>query len=343
MFELAIITINYLSKIMKNINKIIKISLYLIICININNLFFRKSLFRKPKISIFLTIYNKGLYLKDCIQSLQKQTLKNIEIVAVNDGSTDNSLKILKKLSKTDRRIKILNNDRNHGSLYSRAMGIMNSSGEYLMNLDGDDRLIHKNDLEVLYKTSKANKYDVLIYLIKRIANNKTEEDYFQYLNKNQLKIFDDHITNKIVKRDLFIKSYHELKKEIFSNNWCFHEDNLWSYLVRKNAQSIGVINKYMYYYKRNKDSLNMKMGNELDAIQRFYRHKKLKDFNYINISNYSVFSIIRDIDKYKYFLNNRELKNLIIRLLIDIHRIYTTKITNIKLINNVLNNITHI
>ena len=207
MFELAIITINYLSKIMKNINKIIKISLYLIICININNLFFRKSLFRKPKISIFLTIYNKGLYLKDCIQSLQKQTLKNIEIVAVNDGSTDNSLKILKKLSKTDRRIKILNNDRNHGSLYSRAMGIMNSSGEYLMNLDGDDRLIHKNDLEVLYKTSKANKYDVLIYLIKRIANNKTEEDYFQYLNKNQLKFFDDHITNKIVKRDLFIKT----------------------------------------------------------------------------------------------------------------------------------------
>ena len=96
---------------------------------------------QKPKVSVFLPIYNKELYLNRSINSIQNQNLKEIEIVAVNDGSTDYSLKILKQLSKNDKRMKIINNDRNHGLLYSRAMGIINSSGEYLMNLDPDDKL----------------------------------------------------------------------------------------------------------------------------------------------------------------------------------------------------------
>ena len=108
----------------------------------------------KPKISIFLPIYNKELYLTNCIHNLQGQTFKNIEIIAVNDGSTDNSLKLLKKLSKNDQRIKIVNNDRNHGLLYSRAMGILNSSGEYLLNIDPDDTLIIKNQkYQFLYQS----------------------------------------------------------------------------------------------------------------------------------------------------------------------------------------------
>ena len=129
-----------------------------------------------------MPIYNKELYLKNCIESLQKQTLKDIEIVAVNDGSTDNSLEILKKLSKLDKRIKIVNNDRNHGLLYTRAMGIINSTGEFLMNLDPDDKLIDKNDLKKLYRLSKINNYDVIIYLIKRIAVNESDVEYFKYL-----------------------------------------------------------------------------------------------------------------------------------------------------------------
>ena len=78
-----------------------------------------------PKISIFLPIYNKAKYLKRSIKSIQIQTLKNIEIIPVNDCSEDNSLEVLKKMAKSDSRIKIVNNDRNRGLLYSRAMGIL--------------------------------------------------------------------------------------------------------------------------------------------------------------------------------------------------------------------------
>ena len=77
------------------------------------------------KVSVFLPIYNKCTYLQRSIRSIQNQSLENIEIVAVNDYSTDNTLISLKKMAKKDLRIKIVNNDRNHGLLYSRAMGIL--------------------------------------------------------------------------------------------------------------------------------------------------------------------------------------------------------------------------
>ena len=86
-----------------------------------------------PKISVFLPIYNKSKYLKRSINSIQKQTLKEIEIIAVNDGSTDNSLDILKEMGKKDSRIKIINSNKNHGSLFCRGLGILNSEGKYLM------------------------------------------------------------------------------------------------------------------------------------------------------------------------------------------------------------------
>ena len=60
-------------------------------------------------------------------------------------------------------------------------MGILNSTGEYLMNLDPDDKLVSKYDLNSLYKISKTNKYDIIIFLIKRIAVNKSDTQYFKY------------------------------------------------------------------------------------------------------------------------------------------------------------------
>ena len=80
---------------------------------------------KEVKVSVFLPIYNKCTYLQRSIGTIQNQSLENIEIVAVNDYSTDNTLISLKKMAKKDLRIKIVNNDRNHGLLYSRAMGIL--------------------------------------------------------------------------------------------------------------------------------------------------------------------------------------------------------------------------
>jgi glycosyltransferase involved in cell wall biosynthesis len=117
-----------------------------------------------PKISIFLPIYNKAKYLKRSIHSIQIQTLKEIEIITVNDCSNDNSLKILKKMAEKDSRIKIVNNNKNRGLLYSRAMGILYSKGEYLMNLDPDDKLEGPDNLEYLYKKAYQSKADIVSF-----------------------------------------------------------------------------------------------------------------------------------------------------------------------------------
>ena len=115
----------------------------------------------QPKISIYLPIYNSGIYLERSIGSLQKQTLKDIEIIAVNDCSTDNSYNILKNFASKDERIKIFNSTENRGLLYARAMGIINSNGEYIMDLDPDDEISNENDLEYLYLNTNNSQIDI--------------------------------------------------------------------------------------------------------------------------------------------------------------------------------------
>ena len=150
----------------RKLNKFHKLN-YLLYLLFLNAFIINYLQTNKPKISIFLPIYNKENYLVNSIQSLQNQTLKDIEIVAVNDCSNDSSLEILTNLAKNDERIKIVNNDKNHGLLYSRAMGILNSTGEYLMNLDPDDVIYGEDSLEYLYNQSKIYNLDIISFYVK--------------------------------------------------------------------------------------------------------------------------------------------------------------------------------
>ena len=186
------------------------------------------------KVSVFLPIFNKDKFLIRSISSIQSQSLKNIEIVAVNDCSTDKTLKILKKLSKKDCRIKIINNDRNHGLLYSRAMGIKNSRGQYLMNLDPDDRLYANNNLLILYNKAKILNLDYIIFLIKIKPINKTEIEISKIKDKLQLQMEDFLITNKFIKKEILLRAFQYFSNEIYGCKWNYHEDNIWNLLTRK-------------------------------------------------------------------------------------------------------------
>ena len=111
-----------------------------------------------------MPIYNKSKYLMKSIKSIQSQTLKDIEIIAVNDCSTDDSLFILTKLAKNDPRIKIVNNNKNYGLLYTRAMGILKTTGEYIIDVDLDDSLYENNVLEYLYEITNKFRVDVVSF-----------------------------------------------------------------------------------------------------------------------------------------------------------------------------------
>lgn len=241
-----------------------------------------------PKISVFLPIYNKAKYLIRSITSIQKQTLKEIEIIAVNDNSIDNSLDILNQLAQKDKRIKIINNVENRGLLYSRGMGILNSNGEYLMNLDPDDEINGKNSLKLLYNTAKNFNLDMLIFLS---INTKSNEKSWKYFEPNKIvnqpriyqsafkngRLNDYLITNKLLKKELFKKIFNIFKPQIYGDKWIYHEDNIFSILAYQNSNSTIFINKIVYIYHQNEESSMSNRGGIMEVKNLLYRNEMYK------------------------------------------------------------------
>ena len=231
-------------------------------------------------------------YIKNAINSIQNQTLKNIEIIAVNDFSTDKTYDILKELSLKDKRIRIINNTKNYGLLYSRAMGIIHSSGEYLMNLDPDDEFNESDNLEYLYKKITSSKSDIISfsYILKsslkirnlcntfdtKIEQPKLFEEVYKYDSKSNI---DYVIVNKLIKREIFLKAYNLFKKYIYYNKWNYHEDNIWSLLVHKVANSKICVKKIIYVYNNNlnKASLMKNRKTLLEYKNLIYRFEMKK------------------------------------------------------------------
>ena len=311
--------------------------------INFLKIFISLNNSKRPKVSVFLPIFNKEQYIIESLKNIKNQTLKDIEIIAVNDGSTDNSLKIIKKLSKNDNRIKIVNNDRNHGLLYSRSMGIINSTGEYLINLDPDDLFSSPNNLEFLYHKAKTLKVDTITFLLKQ-KRRQTKKHYRQLyeINKtNYLEIMRDKtMTNKFIKREIILRCYNDYKDKIFGGKWNYHEDNIWSILIHKYSKSMIFIKDYIYLYLQNKESLMHNRYNIQEAKNVIYRFEKIQNiFDYKN--TYSLDAFLYNIKKvHKIIKNNVELRKKIINKL----NIYICKNNNsflyeVKNIRNLLFN----
>ena len=108
---------------------------------------------QKIKVSIIVPVYNVEKYLKRCLDSITNQTLKELEIICINDGSTDNSLKILKQYAHKDKRISIINKQ-NEGLSVARNTGMEAASGEYIGFVDSDD-WIDLDFYKKLYTTAK--------------------------------------------------------------------------------------------------------------------------------------------------------------------------------------------
>ena len=140
------------------------------------------------KVSVVMPVYNAGELLKESIESAVKQTLKDIEILCVDDGSTDNSVEILKDLSKKYDCIKIYTQE-NEGSGSARNRALDESSGEYIAFLDADDIFVDKNALKKLYDLGVKNNADLVCGNLKRLSfesevipnPNYTAENYYYF------------------------------------------------------------------------------------------------------------------------------------------------------------------
>ena len=111
-----------------------------------------------PKISIIISIYNRENYVKSTIRSIQNQNLKEIEIIYIDDFSSDNSVNYIKEEQKNDPRIILYQNKQNMGTLYSKSIGVLLARGEYVYSLDSDDMFCSENYLNILYQNTENGK-----------------------------------------------------------------------------------------------------------------------------------------------------------------------------------------
>ena len=200
----------------------------------------------KIEISIIVPIYNSEKYLKKCIDSLINQTMKNIEIILINDGSTDNSEKIIKEYK--DERIKYFKN-KNQGIGKTRNFGIKKSSGKYLMFIDSDD-YISNNCCEMFYNNIIKNKTDMVVSNFYKDRQGIIEkiklEDFLPSSikeNKDLLLIINPGPCNKLFRKSIII-----------DNNIYFEEEHKYEdmpFVMKyiKYARKISKLDMYLSYY----------------------------------------------------------------------------------------------
>ena len=219
----------------------------------------------KPKVSIIIPIYNHEKYLRECLDSVINQTMNDIEIICVNDGSTDGSLDILKEYANNDNRLKIVDK-KNTGLGPSRNVGLDYISGEYVMFLDSDD-MLRNNACEVAYGKIKESNSDILSFgwnvftdtnnpVYKKISKDyKLVDKNISFMNKDWEKALNtDHpySVNKIYKTD-FLKNYRFLRNKFFA------EEIDMSYKLFKNCSKITLIDDVLYKVRISGQNLSLK------------------------------------------------------------------------------------
>ncbi len=131
------------------------------------------------KVSVIVPVYNVEKYLSECLDSIVNQTLEDIEIICINDGSPDNSLDILKKYAEKDKRVKIIDK-KNEGVGKARNDGIKAAVGEFIAFMDSDDYYPSDNVLEILYNAAKENEVKIAGgRKIRLMPDGKIETDSF--------------------------------------------------------------------------------------------------------------------------------------------------------------------
>ena len=229
------------------------------------------------EISVIIPIFNAERYLGKCLDSIINQSFKNLEIICVNDGSTDGSLAILEKYSKKDNRFKIINIT-NHGQGYARNIGIEKANGKYISFVDADD-WIDLDSYEILHDFIVTNKLDVLFFQLINYINssgNLVETDLYNHVcfkENNLIFTPEEYETllfnipvcpvSKLYKTD-FLR-----KNNIYFPEDVIFEDNIFFYNVYFQAKKLGFIKKHCYYRRRHECSVTQNFNkNHFDIVE---------------------------------------------------------------------------
>lgn len=316
------------------------------------------------KVSVIVPVYNVEEYLEKCLDSLVNQTLKDIEIIIINDGSPDNSQKIIDNYTKKYKNI-IAIKDTNHGQGHARNKGIKIAKSKYIMFLDSDDTL-ELNSIEKMYNIMEKENSDVVVADINKIVKDNKQyfKNYYKYSEKDNINLMLSHPgpVAKLYKKDIFVKNNIKFLENVYYEDLAmtpvlslyidkvnYLNEPIYNYLIRENSTM-----KQKEYNSKMDDIFTVVNYIENEFNQRF-KGQYQEELEYINIEHllysaslryldYSVYKEkikeIKNIIKTKYpnWKNNKYYKQKSKKFKIICHLVYNKQLTLLKLIKKITN-----
>jgi len=248
------------------------------------------------RISVIVSVYNTEKYLKECFNSLVNQTYKDIEIIAVNDGSNDNSPEILNEFAKKYKNIKIIN-QKNKGYSEARNVALKEATGDYIGFVDSDD-YIAPDMFEKLMNTAKNKKSDIVSCSFFRFYQDGSKvldsnELFFNVLEEkrnthsllNYPELLLDHgfVWNRIYKTELLKEN-----NIIFPKDIEFGEDTYFHRLALIKAKNIEYIKDSLYFYRQGRKGAQTTLVDKrnlsfIKNCEKLYQHIDIELYPYMN------------------------------------------------------------
>jgi glycosyltransferase involved in cell wall biosynthesis len=277
----------------------------------------------KPLVSIIVPVFNVEEYLDDCINSILNQTYKNIEVILVDDGSTDNSGKICDLLGQKNNKVKVFHNN-NNGVSYTRNYAIRMTTGKYILPVDGDD-IIADTYVEKAVNILEKNDSIGIVYC---------RANFFGKIN-GEWELPDYSIGKMLLNNIIFVTSI--FRKEDWETVGGFNEKmkygiedyDFWLSIIELNRK-VYRIPEILFYYRITNNSRSTKFDSDINKKEEMYNmiyknHKNLyiKNFDIV-IEEFMKERLLHEekINKIKslfpfYFIvrNNNKLKNILKKL----------------------------
>ena len=254
----------------------------------------------KPKISVIITSYNSEKTIKSTLRSIQNQNMTDIEVIIVNDLSTDNSVKIIEEIQREDPRIKIIHNSKRMGTLYSRSIGVLNSRGKFVTSIDSDDFFSNSDIFDIIYEETEKEYYDIISFKafanlggsFKEFENTVKMDKSKPIVLQPELGIFSTNkneplyknnilIWGKLIKTKIYQEAINNMGKERYSYFLIWAEDTSMFFIICQIAQSykfIDVFGIFHIFYSESATSILSKNGHVFRHIQKIMNCQYIED-----------------------------------------------------------------
>ena len=212
-----------------------------------------------PKVSVIIPVYNVEKYLRECLDSVVHQTLSDIEIICIDDCSTDNSLSILKEYAQRDNRIKIIEQKENQGEVVAKYVGALESTSDYIATVDPDDYIM-TDMCEIMYNSVVESQSDIAICNIQCVSENRCIDGWSkitqpiskeEYITPDNIFLLNPGTPNKLIKKELYLKAMNFSERDIWKDLYQY-----WRGVANNTFYKISYVNKELYFYRSNSDSI---------------------------------------------------------------------------------------